>query len=161
MRKLIGNISQNPKCGTLIEYPLFYLHCYFFRSAATRAADAGASSEQLKQHFGWKSSDMASHYITTSKKAITDVASKLAGVGEDKNVSKERAFSVPKNGPGGDFRLVRKEKRQELDCLFGDDSDDKEMMEITDMVEKMESPFSFPSAAKVYIIQGGTNTFNC
>ena len=135
MRKLVGNISQNPKCGTLIECPLFYLHCYFFRSAATRAADAGASSEQLKQHFGWKSSEMASHYITTSKKAITDVASKLAGVGEDKNVSKERAFSVPQNGPGGDFRLVRKEKRLDMDIL-GDDSDDKEMMQIADMVEQ-------------------------
>ena len=55
-----------------------------------------------------------------------------------------------KEGGGGDFQLVRNEKKLDL---FGDDSDEKEMIQIADMVEKKEeTPFSFPSAAKVYII---------
>ena len=159
-KNYLGKIPLEMAQRLELEDPSQYTFHSYRRSAATVAADAGASSEQLKQHFGWKSSEMANHYITTSKKAITEVASKLAGVGDQQKkfgeqwkVEEERKD----NSKSGRIIPVRKEEED----LFGDDCDDQEMYQIADMAEKKTSITSgFPAATKVFIIQGGTNTFH-
>lgn len=47
------------------------------RSAATRAAENGASDAQLKRHFGWKNSQTANRYIESTKRAATEMANLL------------------------------------------------------------------------------------
>jgi len=50
----------------------------FRRTAATSAADAGSSTEQLTDFFGWKNGSMCQEYISSSKTAILSMANKLA-----------------------------------------------------------------------------------
>ena len=56
----------------------YNLKCQFRRTSATRAAEAGATSEQLIDFYGWKSSSVCKQYISLSKPAITGMAAKLA-----------------------------------------------------------------------------------
>jgi hypothetical protein len=49
------------------------------RTAATSAADAGSSTEQLVDFFGWKNGSMCQEYISSSKPAILGMASRLGG----------------------------------------------------------------------------------
>ncbi len=51
----------------------------FRRTAATRAADGGSSTEQLVDFFGWKNGSMCQEYISSSKQAILGMASRLGG----------------------------------------------------------------------------------
>jgi hypothetical protein len=51
----------------------------FRRTAATSAADAGSSTEQLMDFFGWKNGSMCQEYISSSKPAILGMASRLGG----------------------------------------------------------------------------------
>jgi hypothetical protein len=51
----------------------------FRRTAATTAADAGTTSDQMVDFFGWKNQSMCSEYISTSKPAIMSMASRLGG----------------------------------------------------------------------------------
>ena len=103
---------------------------------------------------------MASHYITTSKKAITEVASKLAGVGDQqKKFGEQWKVEEERKDNSKSGRIISVRKKEE--DLFGDDCDDQEMYQIADMAEKKASITSgFPAATKVFIIQGGTNTFH-
>ena len=54
------------------------MKCQFRRTSATRAAEAGATSEQLIDFYGWKSSSVSRQYISLSKPAINGMAAKLA-----------------------------------------------------------------------------------
>lgn len=49
----------------------------FRRSAATAAADTGATAAQLTDFFGWKNPSMTTEYISTSKAAVNNMASLL------------------------------------------------------------------------------------
>jgi hypothetical protein len=49
----------------------------FRRTSATSAADAGSTTEQLVDFFGWKNGSMCQEYISTSKPAILGMASRL------------------------------------------------------------------------------------
>jgi hypothetical protein len=51
----------------------------FRRTAATSTADAGSSTEQLIDFFGWKNGSMCQEYISSSKPAIVGMASRLGG----------------------------------------------------------------------------------
>ena len=165
-KNYLGKIPLEMAQRLELENPSQYTFHSYRRSAATVAADAGASPEQLKQHFGWKSSEMASHYITTSKKAITDVASKLAGVGElqrkegeQRKVMEQRKVKEEREESSESGWIIP--AREEEEDPFVDDSVDKEMVQIADMAEKKGNvTFGFPTATKVFIIQGGTNTFH-
>ena len=57
--------------------PEKYTFHSFRRTAATSAADAGSSTEQLVNFFGWKNGSMCQEYISSSKPAILGMASKL------------------------------------------------------------------------------------
>ena len=50
----------------------------FRRSSATAAADDGASAQQLISFYGWKSVNMPQEYISTSKRAVMNMASLLS-----------------------------------------------------------------------------------
>ena len=67
----------------------------FRRTSATRAADAGASSEQLVDFFGWKNSSMCKEYISSSKPAIMEMATKLASAGSQAN----KVATLGRSGP--------------------------------------------------------------
>ena len=71
-----------------LDNPNNYTFHSFRRSAATMAANEGASGLQMQQHFGWKNVQMAQEYISTSNVAIKDVASKLAGFGDKEEKKK-------------------------------------------------------------------------
>jgi hypothetical protein len=49
------------------------------KPAANSAADAGFSTEQLVDFFGWKNGSMCQEYISSSKPAILGMASRLGG----------------------------------------------------------------------------------
>jgi len=51
----------------------------FRRTSATSAADAGSTTEQLVDFFGWKNGSMCQEYISSSKPAILGMATRLAG----------------------------------------------------------------------------------
>ena len=48
-------------------------HC-FRRTAATFAADGGASTTAMKRHFGWKSENTAMKYVNKSEKGAAAMA---------------------------------------------------------------------------------------
>lgn len=77
----------------------FSFHSYR-RSAATVAADAGASSEQMVDFFGWSNQKMTTEYISTSKTAVMNMASRLAESEESEEKSKspgDRFTSCPES----------------------------------------------------------------
>ena len=49
----------------------------FRRSSASAAADDGATAQQMIDFYGWKSVSMPQEYISTSKKAINNMAGLL------------------------------------------------------------------------------------
>ena len=70
----------------------------FRRTSTTRAADAGATSEQLVDFYGSKNSSMCKEYISSSKPAILGMANRLSSpVQHSINVSNEE---VTVNGDG-------------------------------------------------------------
>ena len=58
--------------------PSKYTFHSFRRTSATRAADSGATSEQLVDFYGWKNSSMCKEYISSSKPAILGMAKRLS-----------------------------------------------------------------------------------
>jgi len=62
----------------LPEGDVFTFHS-FRRTSATSAADAGSTTEQLVDFFGWKNGSMCQEYISSSKPAILGMATRLAG----------------------------------------------------------------------------------
>ena len=66
------------------EDPAKYTFHSFRRTSATMAAEEGGSAMQLQDFFGWKSPNMTSEYISTSKAAITAMAEKLDFVTKEK-----------------------------------------------------------------------------
>ena len=74
---MVGKVSHDlAKYLNLEEWEKYTFHS-FRRTAATFAADAGSSTEQLVDFFGWKNGSMCQEYISTSKPAILGMASKL------------------------------------------------------------------------------------
>ena len=74
----------------------FSFHSYR-RSAATVAADAGASSEQMVDFFGWSNQKMTTKYISTSKTAVMNMASRLAESEEKFKTPEDRFTSCPES----------------------------------------------------------------
>ena len=61
-----------------LEDPGKYTFHSFRRSAATAAADAGTSTDQMVDFFGWANQKMTSEYISTSKQAVHMMADRLS-----------------------------------------------------------------------------------
>ena len=77
-----------------LSNPSIYTFHSFRRTSATRAADAGATSEQLVDFFGWKNSSMCQEYISSSKPAVLGMANRLSGVETEKIPSKAEECSI-------------------------------------------------------------------
>ena len=58
--------------------PSLYTFHSFRRTSATRAADAGATTEQLVDFYGWKNGSMCQEYISSSKPATVGIKQTLA-----------------------------------------------------------------------------------
>ena len=57
--------------------PDLYTFHSFRRTSATNAADNGATPQQMVDFYGWKLTNMAKEYVSTSKHAIKTMACKL------------------------------------------------------------------------------------
>ena len=79
----------------------------FRRSSASAAADQGATSAQLVDFYGWKSTSMANQYITTSKAMMDGMANKLIGDEEGQMQPAKVANHRPgaEQEPGADQEL--------------------------------------------------------
>jgi len=112
--------------------PSKYTFHSFRRTSATRAADAGATSEQLVDFFGWKNASMCQEYISSSRPAILGMANRLSGTGVNSNVEpriddndKEVIFSG--RGETGLEDLSQTQVQQEDDDVFAEMEEDEEM----------------------------------
>ena len=96
--------------------PSKYTFHSFRRTSATRAADAGATSEQLVDFYGWKNSSMCKEYISSSKPAILGMANRLSS--QSSQSSQEVAVN-------GDTRKPESEEEQ----VIADMEEDDDMLE--------------------------------
>ena len=80
----------------------------FRRSAATAVADSGATSEQMRDFFGWSSTKMTSEYISTSKAAVINISNKLATLDNNTGNTAEHKANTP----------VEEELDQEVKSLY-------------------------------------------
>ena len=76
-RNMVAKVPHEMATYLKLENPGAYSFHSFRRSAATAVADAGATSEQMQDFFGWSSSKMTTEYISTSKAAVINFANKL------------------------------------------------------------------------------------
>lgn len=83
----------------------------FRRSSATHAADSGATANQLMDFYGWSNSKVAQEYISTSKVAVKNMASKLIPATEPEAVDSEN--SKP-DGATEKFMSIRAESSSRL-----------------------------------------------
>ena len=82
-RNMVSKVPFDMAEKLNLDNAIGYTFHSFRRSAATAVADSGATSEQMRDFFGWSSTKMTTEYISTSKAAVMDVAGKLASA--DKN----------------------------------------------------------------------------
>ena len=141
----------------------------YCRSAATAAADMGLTSEQMKSHFGWKSGEMCAQYISTSKKAIGDVARALAVT--DTSLPPVQVYKIPQvvstptsSGEAdvakipqvmGEIDVAKIPEVMGENLFEGGDDIEKELCEVAEKMERSHLKMEFPQAAKVININGG------
>lgn len=112
--------------------PSKYTFHSFRRTSATRAADAGATSEQLVDFYGWKNSSMCQEYISSSRPAILGMANRLSSTVQPSiNDSNEE---VTVNGDGvpdlGGLTVTETSKPEaEEEQVIADMEEDEDMLE--------------------------------
>ena len=92
-RNMIGAIPFQMAEVLSKEDPKSYTFHSFRRTAATAAADSGATPQQLQDFFGWKNVTMASEYVSTSTAALKTMAKHLTGGSNKKDTNIESASS--------------------------------------------------------------------
>ena len=103
----------------------------FRRSAATAAADAGATAQQMVDFFGWKNQSMTAEYISTSNHQLNTMADRLATVREESGGERQRE-SVQQNSSEDGVDTVREEsgkssgKKREREDVSSSDSEVEE-----------------------------------
>ena len=78
-RNMVAKVPHKIAALYSIPDPMRYTFHSFRRTSATSAADAGATTEQLVDFFGWKNGSMCQEYISSSKPSIIGMASRLSG----------------------------------------------------------------------------------
>ena len=122
----------------------------FRRSSATAAADAGASTDQMVDFFGWANQKMTTEYISTSKHAVVKMADRLSEVETVSNVTETSAeknalsetegpYVMETEGKKGDSRL---NVLPETEGLHVTESKNQNSCPI---VKKAEKVFVFPN----------------
>ena len=171
-KNYLSNVPHEMAMRLSLENPANYTFHSYRRSAATMAANEGASGLQMQQNFGWKNIHMAQEYISTSKVAIKDVASKLAGFGDQKE--KKKVESVAETN-GEDNNVidsmtkgldevkvapqVTEKKNDGISPVVNKNLKVKEtVVEVED--EKKVINLEGIEAQKVFIIHGGSHHFS-
>ena len=105
------------------------------RTSATRAADAGATTEQLVDFFGWKNASTCQEYISSSRPAILGMANRLCVTGVN-NTTKPRiddtdkkVSSIGGNGETLPEILIRTQLLQEDSNIFDEMEEDEELFQ--------------------------------
>ena len=131
----VSNVGHDVAVLLNLDSPESYTFHSFRRSSVTRAADNGATAQQLTDFYGWKSASMANEYISTSKSALQTMASKL-GCSEKLNVSdnkQEKTSDVP---------------------IPNFDLGEPDMTDLQQSHYRLSENFmAFPNASKVVIVQ--------
>ena len=127
-----------------LDDPSKYTFHSFRRTSATRAADAGATSEQLVDFYGWKNSSMCQEYISSSKPAILGMASRLSSTVQSSiNDSKEES---PANGDGlpdlGGHTVTDSKPEAEEEQIIADMEEDEEMLDNVGISSSSQKVFS-------------------
>ena len=73
---MVGKVPSDMATHLHIDEPKKYTFHSYRMSAATAVADAGATSDQMQDFFGWTNAKMTTEYISTSKAAIFKLAEK-------------------------------------------------------------------------------------
>ena len=111
--------------------PSKYTFHSFRRTSATRAADAGATSEQLVDFYGWKNSSMCKEYISSSKPAILGMANRLSSpVQRSISVSNEEVIVNGDRLPDlAGLTVTNTKPEAEEEQIITDMEEDEDMLE--------------------------------
>ena len=127
----------------------------FRRSAATAVADSGATSEQMRDFFGWSNTKMTNEYISTSKAAVINISKKLATL--DNNTAAE---------PRADTHVEEEldqvvKSAYENENLWDDWTGEQEVNQET-RINSNRNPMKIESGGKVFYMSNCTITnFTC
>ena len=146
-KNMIGKIPSEIAKRINIENPDRFTFHSFRRSAATAVADVGATSAQMCDFFGWANSKMAGEYISTSKAAVQNVASKLQGSSETKQDEQNLELS--------------KAAADQAEDIWDDWTPTDEDLKMVDAVSPpIKAPIQIGAGAKVFFISNIQN-FHC
>ena len=114
------------KYMNLPEWETYTFHS-FRRTSATSAADAGSTTEQMVDFFGWKNGSMCQEYISSSKPAILGMASKLGAFEQvlsqdpvvEVDVEVEEAKEVAQEDPFKEMEFIVMEEDPEMYAMAG------------------------------------------
>ena len=99
-KNVLANIGK--EIAELLHLPnpgSFTGHC-FRRTAARAAADNGATTSDLKRHFGWKQESTANRYIDESESRVKLMARMVTGAKNPREVQQEVTAPMQENvGP--------------------------------------------------------------
>ena len=92
---MINSVCKAKYNLDLKKFTKYSFHSYR-RSSATAAADAGATSDQMVDFFGWSNHKMTSEYISTSKQAVAKMAERLGNTEKNEENETSRYFTAEK-----------------------------------------------------------------
>ena len=117
-RNMVAKVPSDMAERLQLDTPGGYTFHSYRRSAATAVADAGATSEQMRDFFGWANTNMTAEYISTSKAAVINVANKLAA-------SEKTIATSPVSTTVEEVAVVDKEKEiTTVELNRGDESEE-------------------------------------
>ena len=148
-RNMVAKVPHDMATYLKLENTEAYSFHSFRRSAATAVADAGATSEQMQDFFGWSSSRMTTEYISTSKAAVVNFASKL----QQTELVQKPQVNV-ENAVKSDTMLDAEE------YTFDDRLPEEEKSELCTNSTAARAPMKIESGGKVFYINHIEN-FNC
>ena len=110
--------------------PSKYTFHSFRRTSATRAADAGATTEQLVDFFGWKNASMCQEYISSSRPAVVGMANRLSGSGVNTQVE-PRIDDIGGGGVTGlgDLSQTQPQQEDNMDTIIAEMEEDEDMFQ--------------------------------
>ena len=128
---MVGKVPHEVAKYLNFPEPETYTFHSFRRTSATSAADAGSTTEQMVDFFGWKNGSMCQEYISTSKPAILGMASKLGAfeqvlsqdpvveVDVEVEEAKEVAQEVAQEDPLKEMEFIVMEEDPEMYAMAG------------------------------------------
>jgi hypothetical protein len=128
---MVGKVPHEVAKYLNFPEPETYTFHSFRRTSATSAADAGSTTKQMVDFFGWKNGSMCQEYISSSKPAILGMASKLGAfeqiLSQDPVMevdvvmeeTKEEAKEVAQEDPLKEMEFIVMEEDPEMYAMAG------------------------------------------